>query len=161
MPVKVSFLKITQTDTVKHLYEQTQVIQDLLVPTSTMADCIRNFDRLVKIYPIWLCPFRLPNEPGMVHPADGLDVDMYVDIGVYGTVRVKRSEFNAKRTTRQIEDIVANANGFQMLYADCFRTQDEFRKMFDHRLYDRMRKQLNCEHAFAEVYDKINRKVRD
>lgn len=161
MPVKVSFLKLTQPETVKHLYEQTQVIQDLLVPTSTMADCIRRFDRLVKIYPIWLCPFRLPNEPGMVHPVDGLEEDMYVDIGVYGTVKVKRGEFEARRTTREIEDIVADANGFQMLYADCFRTYDEFRKMFDHRLYDRMRKQLNCEQAFAEVYDKINRKVRD
>jgi hypothetical protein len=97
----------------------------------------------------------------MVHPADGLDVDMYVDIGVYGTVKVKRGQFHAERTTRQLEEIVSSANGFQMLYADCFRTNEEFRQMFDHRLYDRMRKQLNCEQAFPEVYGKINKKVRD
>lgn len=161
MPIKVSLLKLTQPEAVKKLYEETQVIQDLLVPTSKMAGCIREFNKLVNVYPLWLCPFRLPNEPGMVHPADGLNVDMYVDIGVYGTVKVKRGDFHAERTTRQLEDTIANANGFQMLYADCFRTRDEFRQMFDHRLYDRMRKELKCQEAFPEVYDKINKKVRD
>lgn len=161
MPVKVSFLKLTQPDTVKRLYEENQVIQDLLVPTSTMEYCIREFDRLVKVYPLWLCPFKLLNDPGMVHPADGLETDMYVDIGVYGVPKVKKGTFHGERTTRELEDIVERANGFQMLYADTYRTREEFRRMFDHRLYDRMRKQLQCEHAFPEVYDKVNKKVRD
>lgn len=161
MPIKVSLLKLTQPQVVKKLYEETQVIQDMLVPTSKMANCIREFTKLVNVYPLWLCPFRLPNNPGMVHPADGLDVDMYVDIGVYGTVKVKRSKFHAERTTRQMEDVVVAANGFQMLYADCFRTHNEFRLMFDHRLYDRVRNELKCKDAFCEVYGKINKKVRD
>lgn len=161
MPIKVSLLKLTQPQVVKKLYEETQVIQDMLVPTSKMANCILEFEKLVNIYPLWLCPFRLPNHPGMVHPVDGLDVDMYVDIGVYGTVKVKRGQFHAQRTTRQIEDVVVAANGFQMLYADCYRTYDEFRQMFDHRLYDRVRKELKSEQAFPEVYEKINKKVRD
>lgn len=137
------------------------MIQDMLVPTSKMAECIRKFGDLVNVYPLWLCPFRLCNDPGMVHPADGHFIDMYVDIGIYGTVKVKRGQFHAEQTTRQIEDIVVKANGFQMLYADCFRTQDEFRQMFDHRLYDRMRKELKCEQAFPEVYGKVNKNVRD
>lgn len=48
-----------------------------------------------------------------------------------------------------------------MLYADSYLTRDEFRKMFDHTLYDKMREKLDCEKAFPEVYDKVNRKVRD
>lgn len=161
MPVKVSFLKLTQTETVKRLYEENHIIQDLLVPTSAMVDCIRQFDGLVNVYPLWLCPFKLPNDPGMVHPADGLTKDMYVDIGVYGVPKVKKGQFHGERTTRQIEDIVAKSNGFQMLYADTYRTYDEFRQMFDHRLYDRVRKQLQCENAFPEVYEKVNKQVRD
>ena len=50
---------------------------------------------------------------------------------------------------------------FQMLYADTYMTLEEFREMFDHSLYDKMRKQLDCEKAFPEVYGKVNRKVRD
>lgn len=161
MPVKVSLLKLTQPDVVKKMYEENHIIQDLLVPTSTMARCLKEFDKMVNVYPIWLCPFYLPKAPGMVHPAADLDTDMYVDIGVYGVPKVRKGQFRAQRTTRQIEDLVTDCKGFQMLYADCFRTREEFRAMFDHELYDRMRKELDCEKAFPEVYDKINKNVRD
>lgn len=161
MPIKVSFLKLTQPKTVKQLYEKTQIIQDLLVPTSKMAECIRGFNKLTNVYPLWLCPMLVFQQPGLVHPAEGLGDTMYVDIGVYGTVKVKRDQFHAEKTTRQIEEIVVKANGFQMLYADTFQTYDEFRQMFDHRLYDRMRNKYNCKTAFVEVYDKVNKKVRD
>lgn len=161
MPVKVSFLKLTQTETIKQLYEKTQVIQDLFVPVTAMAECIREFDKLFRVYPLWLCPFRLWNDPGLVHPAGGKEVELYLDIGVYGTVKVKRRQFDAERTTRQVEDIVTKVHGFQMLCDDCFRTYDEFRQMYDHTLYDRVRKKYKCEEAFPEVYEKINTKVRD
>lgn len=111
------------------------------------------------MYPIWLCPFRLPAAAGMVHPAAGLAEDMYVDIGVYGVP--KRDDFDARRTHRELEDLVVDCAGFQMLYADTYRTREEFRRMFDHRLYDRMRAQLGCAAAFPEVYDKVNKEVRD
>lgn len=160
LPVKVSFLKLTQPKAVKKLYEETQVLQDLMVPTSKMAESIREIDRMLKVYPLWLCPHRLWNDPGMLHPAAGLEVDMYVDIGVYGTVKVKRGQYHAERTTRELEDVVTKFNGFQMLYADTYRTRDEFRQMFDHSLYDRVRKEYKCEEAFPEVYEKVNKKAR-
>jgi len=47
-----------------------------------------------------------------------------------------------------------------MLYADSYLTREEFRQMFDHSLYDVMRKQLACDGAFPEVYDKVNRSAR-
>lgn len=49
---------------------------------------------------------------------------------------------------------------FQMLYADTYMTGEEFRQMFDHKLYDRVRKRFNASKAFPEVYDKVNRYVR-
>lgn len=161
MPVKVSLLKLTQPEAVKKMYEENHVIQDLLVPTSTMQHCIKQFDKLVHVYPLWLCPFRLTNDEGMVHPANGLEEDMYVDIGVYGVPKVRRGQFHPVKTTRQLEDIVQESNGFQMLYADCYRSRDEFRKMFDHNLYDRMRKKLECDDAFPEIYEKIRKSNRD
>ncbi len=47
-----------------------------------------------------------------------------------------------------------------MLYADSYMTREEFRNMFDHSLYDRVRNQLNCVKAFPEIYDKVNRYAR-
>ena len=47
-----------------------------------------------------------------------------------------------------------------MLYADSFLTREEFRQMFDHKLYDEMRRKLGCDEAFPEIYDKVNRSAR-
>lgn len=47
-----------------------------------------------------------------------------------------------------------------MLYADTYMTREEFRSMFDHTLYDRLREELDCKDAFPEVYDKVSRAAR-
>ena len=83
---------------------------------------------------------------------------MYVDIGVYGIPRAP--DYEALHTTRQIEKFVRDVHGYQMLYADTYTTREEFRKMFDHTLYDKMRKSLKCEKAFPEVYEKVNKDAR-
>lgn len=49
---------------------------------------------------------------------------------------------------------------FQMLYADCYMNREEFWEMFDGSLYHKLRKQLGCEDAFPEVYDKICKAAR-
>jgi delta24-sterol reductase len=60
---------------------------------------------------VWLCPFNLPNDPGMVHPA-GDKEELYVDVGIYGVPKVpKGKQFHAVNTTREIEDFVAKVNG--------------------------------------------------
>lgn len=159
MPVKVSLLKLTQTKAIKKLYENNHIIQDIMVPVTTMKQCIDTIDDLTQLYPLWLCPFKLSqNDRGMVHPINKNDL-MYVDIGIYGVPKV--NNFVPQKTTREIEDLVTNCNGYQMLYADTYRSKDEFRQMFDHKLYDRMRKKFNCENAFPDVYDKVNKNVRD
>ena len=47
-----------------------------------------------------------------------------------------------------------------MLYADTYMTKEEFREMFDHKLYDESRIKYNCLQAFPDVYDKISRNAR-
>ena len=35
------------------------------------------------------------------------------------------------------------------------QTREEFRQMFDHTLYDKMRKKLGCDKVLPDVYDKV------
>lgn len=158
VPPKISLLKLTQGQTIKELYERYQVIQDMLVPLKDLSESLRVFDQELKLYPLWLCPFKLYAWPGMVHPQGNSD-EMYVDIGAYGAP--KQPHFSTVPSTKKLEAFVMEKKGFQMLYADSYLSREDFRKMFDHELYDRMRKRLDCEEAFPEVYDKVNRKVRD
>lgn len=51
-------------------------------------------------------------------------------------------------------------SSFQMLYADCYMTREEFWDMFDGSLYHKLREQMNCKDAFPEVYDKICKAAR-
>ncbi|XP_066258952.1 delta(24)-sterol reductase-like [Euwallacea similis] len=156
MPPKISLLKLTQTKTVKKLYENNHVLQDMLVPIETMTNSINIFKKTFNVFPLWFCPFILSNNPGFVHPkSDGNQ--LYIDIGIYGVPKVKG--FKPKEDMRKIEKYVTEVNGFQMLYADTYMTKEEFRRMFDHDLYDKVRK--NGVQAFPDIYDKVSRSARD
>ncbi|XP_046455631.1 delta(24)-sterol reductase-like [Daphnia pulex] len=158
VPPKVSLLKLTQGDTVKELYENNHFIQDMLVPMSTLKDALLCFEKEVKIYPVWLCPFKLPKAPGMLRSPSGKQ-ELYVDIGTYGVPKVRN--FHPVETTRRVESFVRSVKGFQMLYADSYMTEEEFHSMFDHTLYNQMRKKYDCDKAFPRVYGKVSRAARD
>ncbi|KAG8003430.1 Delta(24)-sterol reductase [Nibea albiflora] len=134
VPPKISLLKLTQGETIRKLYEQHHVVQDMLIPMKHMQDAITRFHQdinvrlvneatkyslftcliswvccvLFQVYPLWLCPFRLPPGRGMVHPK-GQEEELYVDIGAYGEPRVKH--FEAKASMRQLEKFVRDVHG--------------------------------------------------
>ncbi|NXW15628.1 DHC24 reductase, partial [Circaetus pectoralis] len=157
VPPKISLLKLTQGEAIRKLYEQHHVVQDMLVPMKSLEKSIQTFHADLNVYPLWLCPFILPNNPGMVHPK-GDETELYVDIGAYG--EPKRKQFEARASMRQMEKFVRSVHGFQMLYADCYMTREEFWDMFDGSLYHKLREQMNCKDAFPEVYDKICKAAR-
>ncbi|KAI4889050.1 hypothetical protein NFI96_001504 [Prochilodus magdalenae] len=157
VPPKISLLKLTQGETIRRLYEQHHVVQDMLVPMKHIKTAITHFNQDIHVYPLWLCPFILPSQPGMVHPKGDED-ELYVDIGAYGEPKVKH--FEARASTRQLEKFVREVHGFQMLYADVYMERQEFWEMFDGTLYHKLRKELGCKEAFPEVYDKICKAAR-
>ncbi|KAM4872973.1 delta(24)-sterol reductase isoform 2-T2 [Thomomys bottae] len=157
VPPKISLLKLTQGETLRKLYEQHHVVQDMLVPMKCLDQALHTFHNDIHVYPIWLCPFILPSQPGLVHPK-GDETELYVDIGAYGEPHVKH--FEARSCMRQLEKFVRSVHGFQMLYADCYMNREEFWEMFDGSLYHKLRKQLGCQEAFPEVYDKVCKAAR-
>jgi hypothetical protein len=54
-------------------------LQDMLVPIGDLGESLKCFHDEVEIYPIWLCPFKLPNNPGMLKTTSG-DQEMYVTL---------------------------------------------------------------------------------
>ncbi|PWA20994.1 hypothetical protein CCH79_00007405 [Gambusia affinis] len=158
VPPKISLLKLTQGETIRRLYEQHHVVQDMLVPMKHLQAAITRFHQEINVYPLWLCPFLLPPGRGMVHPKAQQEEELYVDIGAYGEPKVKH--FEAKASTRQLEKFVRDVHGFQMLYADVYMDREEFWEMFDGQLYHKLRAELGCKEAFPEVYDKICKSAR-
>lgn len=159
MPPKISLLKLTETKATKKLYELHHVVQDMLVPIKDLDGALDCFDKEFLLYPLWLCPFKVFHTPirGLMNPSNDQD-EMYVDIGAYGNPQVKG--FVAKTALRNVEKFVRSVKGFQAMYADSHLTREEFREMFDHENYDKLRKQYNCEKAFPEIYDKVSKAAR-
>lgn len=181
LPPKVGFLKLTQGETIRKMYEQQHVIQDMLVPMSRLKDSIDFFEENYSLYPLWLCPMKLfgkkagflnletilkkqklkgiercgeVRNPGLLSSGTKEDV-MYVDVGAYGVPAAcrKGEDFDADKIGRKVEDFVLENGGFQMLYADSYLNRDDFRKMFDHELLDKLRSGENrgAATAFPEV----------
>ncbi|CAM9704093.1 unnamed protein product [Chrysoparadoxa australica] len=158
MPPKPSLLKLTQTETLRQLYERHHVVQDVLVPIKALGDALSQADSLFRVYPLWLCPMRIPVAPdgmgGLIKPLDDGD-EMFVDVGIYGNPD-PRTRFEAKKSCRMLESYVIDNKGYQMMYADTYLTRAEFRKMFDHKTYDKLRKTLPLTSlGLPEIYDKV------
>lgn len=163
MPPRISLLKLTQTEALRKLYEEHHVVQDMLVPIKDLSESLDVFHSVFCVYPLWLCPMRIPRNPnyskygGFVKPLE--NDEMFVDIGAYGNP--SQEDFNCVKSTKKVEDYVLKKKGYQMMYADSYLTREEFRKMFDHRVYDALRKELPlCLKAFPEVYDKVCKQNR-
>jgi Delta24-sterol reductase len=164
MPPRISLLKLTQTEALRKLYEEHHVVQDMLVPVRHLNESLDVFQEVFAVYPLWLCPMRIPQNPrfddygGFVRPLDDGD-EMFVDIGAYGNPELEN--FNARKACRVVEEFVREKHGYQMMYADSYMSREEFRGMFDHRVYDVLRKKLKlCLNAFPEVYDKVCKQNR-
>eukprot|EP00928_Gymnodinium_smaydae_P027461 TRINITY_DN21236_c0_g2_i1.p1 TRINITY_DN21236_c0_g2~~TRINITY_DN21236_c0_g2_i1.p1 ORF type:complete len:580 (-),score=103.68 TRINITY_DN21236_c0_g2_i1:201-1940(-) len=173
VPPKVSFLKLTQTEALDRLYNEQHVIQDMLVPTTKMAEALKVFKKEYDLYPLWLCPYRAysyadsaaphryflkePLELNAKDKESGAKYEMYVDLGAYGVPKavLDKKPFDAEKTGRRVEHYVQSVHGFQMLYANSYLTHEEFRTMFDHRHYDAMKQKYDPSSAFPTIYDKV------
>mmetsp|Transcript_3310 Transcript_3310/g.8148 ORF Transcript_3310/g.8148 Transcript_3310/m.8148 type:complete len:538 (+) Transcript_3310:362-1975(+) len=166
MPPNISIMKRLQTEELRRLYELHHVVQDMLVPASTLDECMTACDKHFDVYPIWICPMRIFDEDrGFLKPTKAGE-EMFVDVGIYGVPgcgsgRPGKTGFVATKACREVEAFVRDVEGFQMLYADMYQDRDEFREMFDHTLLDKLRKKMPLATvAFPEVYDKVCKAAR-
>ena len=49
MPPKISLLKLTQGETIKRMYEEHQMIQDMLVPMRHLGDALSCFHKETQV----------------------------------------------------------------------------------------------------------------
>lgn len=165
LPPRIELLKYTETETTRRLREKHHVVQDMLMPMALLKKSLEYFDDHFDLYPLWLSPmavFDNPNHLGLIHPyetPEGERDPMYVDIGAYGTP--KKPGFDGRKALPALETFVIENQGYQALYAKTLLSEDDFKKMFDHTAYDRLRDSLPfCRQAFGEIYDKVSSRGR-
>jgi delta24-sterol reductase len=165
LPPRIELLKYTETETTRRLREKHHVVQDMLMPMAHLSTSLCYFDEHFDLYPLWLSPMAIfdnPKQLGLVHPFQddtGRRDPLYVDIGAYGTP--KKPGFDGRLALPRLEQFVIDHQGYQALYAKTLLSESDFRRMFDHQDYDRLRATLPyCREAFGEIYDKVSSKAR-
>ena len=165
LPPRIELLKYTETETTRKLREKFHILQDMLIPIRHLKKSILYFDEHFRLYPLWLSPMAVYDNDrhvGFVRPFrsdDGVVDELYVDIGAYGAPR--KVNFDSRTALPLLEKFVIEHHGYQALYATTTMSRADFRAMFDHKDYDRLREQLPyCLQAFDEVYDKVSSRGR-
>lgn len=165
LPPRIALLKFFETDTTRQLREKYHVVQDMLMPVSKLRDAILYFHQHYLMYPLWICPMRIQENPtgiGFVHPyelAGGSKDELFVDIGAYGTP--KQKAFDGYSALQKLESYVIENGGYQALYARTTMTEEALRQMFDHTTYDLLREKMPyCKKAFGDVYHKVGGNAR-
>lgn len=184
-PPRIQFLKLTTTPGIRELTFTKQVFQDIVLPLTSLERAVELSEHLFDIYPVLVYPCaifdhgegsgqlrpprpdaRVPTKASAAgeHPEgsqEGTGFGMYMDLGVYGVpAAVRRGEpYNATLAMRAMEHFTREVGGYPFLYADTFMTEDEFREMFDHTLYDRVRQNYGAEGAFPTLYEKTKPEV--
>ncbi|QSA98172.1 FAD-binding protein [Methylococcus sp. EFPC2] len=165
LPPSIALLKYTETETTRRLRERLHVVQDMLMPIRHLKKSLQYFAEHYAIYPLWLSPMAVydnERQLGFIHPyrdEDGAVDELFVDIGVYGVPR--KADFDNRAALPLLEKFVIENHGYQALYAQTTLSREDFRTMFDHKDYDRLREQLPyCRQAYDEVYDKVSSQGR-
>ena len=166
MPPKIAFLRLTQGERIRKYYEDKHVIQDALVPIRYLRKTIDFFHGIFECYPLWLCPLKLRRtEPkGFVSPTEWAgESEMFVDVAAcYAPGPVLRNEpYNGREAVRRMEGFLIEHGAYQALYAVTEMTREDYRKMFDCTLYDRVRANYGAEGVFMDAYDKVRRPDRE
>jgi delta24-sterol reductase len=159
---KISLLKITMTPELRRETILKHTVQDIIFPIDELGSAINKFHHWFNFYPLWLCPIRIWKHEGdlldrMRNPDPETQSEMYIDIGIYGVPKDvnDKKPWNSVKNHREMEAYAREVAAFQCPYADLFCTRSEFRQMFNHTLYDRVRQKYKANDAFPDLYDKV------
>jgi Delta24-sterol reductase len=161
---RIRYLKRLRSAKVREWEVYHHVIQESLVSIEHIEESVAKLHELFEVYPLLFYPFRLLDHgpaSGMLackRRYEGRDHGLYFDLAAYGiprAVREGRAGYNLVDEILELERYTLEKGGFLTPYTDILLTREEYREMFDHTLYDRVRKHYGSDEAFPEVYDKI------
>ncbi|PKS11119.1 hypothetical protein jhhlp_002880 [Lomentospora prolificans] len=129
--------------------------QDVAVPFDRSVEFQNWMNETYGIYPVWLCPLRVPREgnerqylSGFWNPAS----PEVINFGVWGPMSFDKGE--ATRLNRLLEAKLAELGGRKCLYAQTYYTQQEFWANYDREAYNALREKYRASHL-PSVYDKV------
>jgi len=164
LPPRIQLIKWCQTDSLAKFYEENYALQDFLVPLENMKGIIEQCHEHLRVYPLWLCPMKVKNTgkyrsfmvPGNKSIPEG-KFQYYVDAATVGPPGIPIKQFDMQKSISAIEDYMRQCGGYQGNYGYTYQNATQYRAMYNHELYDAVRKEIGADKAFPEPFDKVGR----
>jgi len=166
LPPNMTFLKGTRPEAERENTIRKQVWQEFAFPAENFAEMVARAHEEFEIYPLLAYPCKVIDHGGIVRapgnhgkPYGGKpETAAFLDLGIYGIpqrIQDGDQRFDTVTRVRRFEERVRQIGGFLHTYCDVFSTEEEFREMFDHSLWQEMRTKYEAVGAFPTIYDKV------
>ena len=146
----------TRWDLRKGLPSREDVVQDVEIPVSRLADFMAVFAREIPVEPVWFCPLK-QRDPDVAWELCRLDPStLYVNIGFWSSVPLEPGEADGTRN-RLIERLVEDLGGRKSLYSTSFYEETEFWRLYNGPTYDVLKKEYDGAGRLLDLYSKCVR----
>ncbi|MCU4186028.1 FAD-binding oxidoreductase [Acidiferrimicrobium sp. IK] len=145
------------------LPERENVIQDIEVPVSRLAEFVEGFEREVPILPFWLCPLRarrpLPSSGGPAPEPPTWDLytmdpsELYVNVGFWSSVALTPG-MDPAHHNRWVEDEVERLGGRKSLYSTAFYDEERFWRLYNGPVYRKLKEAYDPGGRLLDLYAK-------
>ena len=136
-----------------------EVVQDIEVPLSKLAEFLDFFHREVGIEPVWICPLRQrdPSERWPLYEFDPSET--YVNLGFWSTVPLPEGvDPDQGRVNRRIEATVTALDGRKSLYSSAYYSPEEFWAIYGGDSYRSLKMAYDPASRLLDLYDKVVRR---
>jgi len=130
------------------------VVVDVFVPIDKVERFLGFYEREFGYYPLWIVPYRMPRPYPWIAEAyaPGDPAKLYLDIAIYGfRPRDSRDYY------RLIEEELEELGGIKTLISHNRYSREEFWGIWNRENYDRVKRAVDPEGAFGDLYDKTHR----
>lgn len=144
------FFSSLKSKLTKKVIVKEPIIQDVAIPIEKCTDFIKFFQDTIMIKPVWICPTKAYNH----HKFPLFETNprkLYVDFGFWDFIETKKQ---IGYYNKLIEKKVEKLKGKKSLYSSSYYDKKEFRKIFNGKYYDKVKKKYDPDKRFLTLYEK-------
>jgi hypothetical protein len=136
---------------------QEQLVHDVGVDINECADFFDWYKKVIRIYPVWLCPVKTPSQKKK-YPLYSKIGEFVVDMGFYASKKLTPGMPDNYYNTL-IEDELAKLGAVKGLHSTSFYSWEEFWSEYDQEKYFATKEKYDPQGVFPNLYEKVVGKV--
>jgi hypothetical protein len=129
------------------------VIQDVEIPVENAQRFLAFYHDVIRFLPVWICPTRAYNKQVNFELYRMDPEKLYINFGFWDVLR-SRKKLPTGYYNRQVEEQVIALGGMKSLYSDSYFTAEQFWRMYNKPVYERLKERYDSNDALGDIYRK-------